>query len=75
VGLTSGTEFSFFWAQEPPDEIDGWERALTAIAESSTTLFPLPRREGGHWLLWMTDFPQHPDGTYYAELGEVRFTP
>jgi len=75
VGLTSGTEFSFFWAQDPPDDIDGWERALSATAESSTTLFPLPRREGGHWLLWITDFPQQPDGTYYGELGEVRFTP
>ena len=75
VGLNSGTEFTIFWAQEPPDAIEGWERALTATAESSSTLFPLPRREGGHWLLWMTEFPQQPDGTYYAELGEVRFTP
>ena len=75
VGLTRGTEFSIFWAQDPPDGIDGWERALTATAESSTILFPLPRREGGHWLLWMTDFPEQPDGTYFGELGEVRFTP
>jgi hypothetical protein len=75
VGLSSGTEFDIYWAQEPPPGIDGWERALTATADSATTLFPLPPREGGHWLLWMTDFPQQPDGTYYAELGEVRFTP
>ncbi len=75
VGLTNGTEFAIYWAQDPPGEIDGWERALSETAESSTTLFPLPRREGGHWLLWMTDFPQQPDGSYYGELGEVRFTP
>jgi eukaryotic-like serine/threonine-protein kinase len=75
VGLTTGTEFGIYWAQDPPDGIEGWERALSATADSSTTLLPLPPREGGHWLLWMTDFPQQPDGTFYAELGEVRFTP
>lgn len=75
VGFTSGTEFGIYWAQDPPDEIDGWERAMSATADSSTTLFPLPPREGGHWLLWMTDFTQQPDGTFYAELAEVRFTP
>jgi hypothetical protein len=75
VGLTSGTAFDIYWAREPPVDIDGWERALSATAESSETLFPLPSREGGHWLLWMTEFPEQPDGGYYAELAEVRFTP
>jgi hypothetical protein len=75
VGLTNGTTFEILWAREPPSDIDGWEQALSATAESSETLFPLPPREGGHWLLWMTEFPGQPDGGYYAELAEVRFTP
>jgi hypothetical protein len=75
VGLSSGTTFEILWAREPPQNIEGWEPALSGSAQSSETLFPLPPREGGHWLLWMTEFPQQPDGSYYAELAEVRFTP
>jgi hypothetical protein len=75
VGLSTGTEFGLYWAAEPVPEIEGWERVMGATAQPSATLFTLPPREGGHWLLWMTDFPQQPDGTYYAELAEVRFTP
>ncbi len=75
VGLTSGTQFGIYWADEPPAGIDGWEQALTTTAESNTILLPLPPREGGHWLLWMTEFPQQSEGTYYGELAEVRFTP
>jgi hypothetical protein len=75
VGLTTGTTFDIYWSREPPQGIDGWERALSGTAESSETLFPLPPREGGHWLLWMTEFPEKPDGGYFAEMAEVRFTP
>jgi hypothetical protein len=75
VGLTSGTAFDILWSRELPSDIEGWESALSATAGSSETLFPLPPREGGHWLLWMTEFPQQPDGAFYAELAEVRFTP
>ncbi|MGH8870942.1 MAG: hypothetical protein ACRDWS_03095 [Acidimicrobiia bacterium] len=75
VGLSTGTEFGIYWADDPPAGIDGWERVLGATAQASATLFSLPSRDGGHWLLWMTDFPRQPDGTFYAELAEVRFTP
>jgi len=75
VGLSTGTEFGLYWAPDPAPEIESWERVMAATAQPSATLFTLPPREGGHWLLWMTDFPQQPDGTYYAELAEVRFTP
>lgn len=75
VGLSTGTEFGLYWAQDPPQGIEGWERVMAATAQPSATLFTLPPREGGHWLLWMTDFPRQPDGTYYAELAEVRFVP
>ena len=75
VALSTGTEFGLYWAEEPPPDIEGWERVMGATAQPSATLFTLPPREGGHWLLWMTDFPQQPDGTYYAEMAEVRFAP
>jgi hypothetical protein len=75
VALSTGTEFGLYWSQEPAADIESWERVMGATAQPSATLFSLPPRAGGHWLLWMTDFPQQPDGTFYAELAEVRFTP
>jgi hypothetical protein len=75
VGLSTGTEFGLYWAPEPPPDIEGWERVMGATAQPSATLFTLPARQDGHWLLWMTDFPLQPDGTFYAELAEVRFVP
>jgi hypothetical protein len=75
VGLSTGTEFGLYWAETPSAALEDWERVMGATAQPSATLFTLPPREGGHWLLWMTDFPQQPDGNYYAELAEVRFAP
>jgi len=75
LGLSTGTEFGLYWAAEPEADIESWERVMGATAQPSASLFSLPPRAGGHWLLWMTDFPTQPDGTFYAELAEVRFTP
>lgn len=75
VALSTGTEFGLYWAPEPAADIESWERVMGATAQPSASLFSLPPRAGGHWLLWMTDFPEQSDGTFYAELAEVRFTP
>jgi hypothetical protein len=73
LDLSPGTEFDLYWARESVGTIDGWERIMTASAPPGASFFTLPPRDGGHWLLWMTDLPLQPDGTYYAELSEVRF--
>ena len=50
VALSTGTEFGLYWAEEPPPDIEGWERVMGATAQPSATLFTLPPRDGGHWL-------------------------
>jgi hypothetical protein len=74
LGLSTGTEFELYWAQDAPAGIDGWERMISASAPPGALSFTLAPRQDGNWLLWMTDIPQQPDGTYFVELAEVRFT-
>jgi hypothetical protein len=74
LGFSTGTEFELYWAQSAPDVIEGWDRVISASAPPGEALFTLAPREGGSWLLWLTDLPQQQDGTYFAELAEVRFT-
>jgi hypothetical protein len=75
VGLTPGTEFELRWASEPLDDPAEWDRVIAATAPPGTATFSLAERTDGYWLLWMTDLPEQPDGTYYVELAEVRFLP
>jgi hypothetical protein len=75
LGFSTGTEFELYWSEEALEEIEGWDRVISASAPPGAARFALASREGGHWLLWMTDLPLQPDGTYYAELSEVRFIP
>jgi hypothetical protein len=35
----------------------------------------LPNRDGGVWLLWLTDLPEQGSAEYYAEVFEVVFRP
>jgi len=74
VELTTGTVFELYWSSDPAPVLDDWSRVISASAPPGEAFFTLPRRDGGHWLIWMTDFPQQPDGSYYAELAEVRFS-
>jgi hypothetical protein len=75
LGFSPGTEFELLWAPEPLDDLTGWGQVLSATAPPGTALFTVPERVGGHWLLWMTDLPGQPDGSYFVELAEVRFLP
>jgi putative peptidoglycan lipid II flippase len=73
IGLSAGTDFELLWAAEPTEEIASWDRVLAASAPPGPASFTLPPRSDGHWLLWMTDLPLQPDGTYFVEVAEVRF--
>jgi len=75
VDLSTGTEFGLYWAGDPDESLEGRERVLSASAAPGSASFTLPPRDGGYWLVWMTDLPQQSDGTYHAELAEVRFLP
>jgi hypothetical protein len=75
IGLSPGTEFELLWAPDPIDDLTGWDRVITATAPPGTASFTVPERIDGYWLLWMTDLPGQSDGSYFAELAEVRFLP
>ncbi len=75
LDFSTGTGFELYWARDPVEDLEGWDRVLSASVPPGSAFFTLPPRDGGHWLVWMTDLPQQPDGTYYAELAEVRFLP
>jgi serine/threonine protein kinase len=75
LGFTTGTEFELMWAADPGEDLESWDRLVGATAPPGTAAFTLPARVDGHWLLWMTDLPRQPDGSYFVELAEVRFAP
>jgi hypothetical protein len=75
VGLSPETVFELLWADEPLEGLDGWNRVVAASAPTGAARFTLAPRDGGYWLLWMTDLPEQSDGTYFVELSEVRFFP
>ena len=73
VGFSAGTKFEIYWAETVFPQLDEWERLAGARAPPGMASLRLPPRTGGHWLIWMTDLPLQPDGTYYSTLSEVRF--
>ena len=75
VGLTVGTRFELYWSDVFSTDIDQWERIAGAQAPPGTTSIDLPPRQGGQWLLWLTEVPLRADGTFYSSMAEVRFRP
>jgi hypothetical protein len=75
VDLSPGTELELRWATEASESLDDWSRVIGASSLPGSISLPLPRREGGMWLIWITDLPIQSDGSYYVELSEVRFLP
>ena len=75
IEVSPGTVLELRWSPEVAETVDDWERVVGVSSQPESVSFPLPPREGGHWLVWMTDLPLQPDGTYYVESSEVRFVP
>ena len=74
VGMSEGTAFQVLWGPELRAEFEGWETIASGTSLAGNSLFQLPSRTGGVWVIWMTDVPQHTDG-YFSEMAEVRFRP
>ena len=74
VGFDEGTVFGLHWAESRFEDPLAWERVISASASPSATILDLPPREDGYWLIWITDLPIQPDGTYLTTLSEVRFS-
>ncbi len=85
---SGGTGFEIRWAATLPDSLEGWETITSGLVDadpaagSGTTLIDLPRRDGGFWLLWLTELAfqgqsedDPPRDFFYSFVFEVRFSP
>lgn len=72
---TPATRFVVGWAAGRPATITGWQMTGGGTLLAAPASVPLPVREGGTWLLWLTDVPLAEDGSYRAEISAVRFLP
>lgn len=75
VGLSPGTIFEVFWSDNFFAQLEQWNRVAGAQAPPGNTILDLPPRSGGFWMIWLTDLPLQPDGSYYSTMSEVRFVP
>ena len=75
IGLSVGTRFEIYWSDAFYPQLDEWARIAGAQAPPGATFVDLPPREGGFWLVWLTDLPRHADESFYASISEVRFLP
>lgn len=74
VTATPDTAFTVGWAAEVPAGFDAWEWHTDERTGTGDVAVRLPARDGGVWLLWLTELPTRPpEGYYYADLYEVRF--
>ncbi len=83
-----GTGYQLRWAPTLPDTLEAWEtlsEGIVAGDQSSavaTTRADLPPKEGGFWLLWLTELTfqgqsddDPPRDFFYSFVFEVRFSP
>ena len=75
IELSVGTRFEIHWSDTFYPQLDEWARIAGAQAPRGTTFVDLPPREGGFWLVWLTDLPRQADGSFFALISEVRFLP
>lgn len=72
---TPGTVFSIGWSPTIPPHPAEWEHIARGTLQLAQSRIGLPLRGGGFWLLWITQLPVRPDGSYLAEISDVRFAP
>lgn len=75
AGFTVGTQFEVYWSQRFFAQQQDWSRVAGGQAPPGATFVDLPPRDGGFWLVWLTDLPQRTDGTFQSSISEVRFLP
>lgn len=75
IRASSNTSYSILWAETVPAEFDVWEPVGSGTVFDAPATLQLPNRDGGVWLLWLTDIPVQATDEYYAEVSEVVFAP
>lgn len=69
-----GTAYSILWAETVPANFDNWERVGSGTVLEAPAAMQLPDRDGGVWLLWLTELPEQAVDEYFAEVAEVTFS-
>jgi serine/threonine protein kinase len=72
---TPGTGFSVLWAETIPANIGGWEQIASGTIFDAPSVLQLPNRDGGVWLVWLTDLPEQRLDEFFSEVSEVTFRP
>jgi serine/threonine protein kinase len=75
VGMTPETTFELYWSTQRLGEPALWERIAEANATPGSTSLDLPLRQGGFWLVWLTQLTPQDDGTHLSAISELRFLP
>jgi hypothetical protein len=73
ITATPGSQVNIRWTEAPPAEFDEWEHIASGTVLTGSARFQLPPREGGVWLLWLSDLPEQEAGEWYATVAEVAF--
>lgn len=68
------TRYTLGWSAEPGAAPDGWQSVGTGTLLTGTTRHQVPVAEG-FWVLWLTDLPEQPDGSYAAQISSVLLIP
>lgn len=75
VGMTAETVFEVYWSTQRLAEPSLWERIAQARATPGSISIDLPSRQGGFWLIWLTELTPQDDGTHLTAISELRFLP
>ncbi|MEN8039908.1 MAG: hypothetical protein ABFR95_00210 [Actinomycetota bacterium] len=70
-----GAAYTISWAAALPAFASEWEHIARGTLQRAESRLNVPVRGGGLWLLWLTDLPQRADGSYQAEITDIRFAP
>ncbi|MDJ0663222.1 MAG: hypothetical protein QNJ75_01600 [Acidimicrobiia bacterium] len=73
IRASAGTAYSVLWAETIPATFSDWERIGSGTVFDAPATMQLPDRDGGVWLLWLTDLPEQAADEFYSEVSEVTF--
>ena len=71
-GLEPGTAYEVVWATNPPDP-ETWEVIVRGRVGAGTPRHQLPERDGGLWVVWLTELPFIEVDDHSTQVAEVRF--
>ncbi len=68
------TRYSLQWATPADASAGVWQTVGTGTLLTGSTRHAVPHREGT-WLLWLTDLPEQPDGSFAAQISTILLIP